>query len=197
MRDKMLVDFVVKNQHYRIYGEFEICMKKDWRSKEYQYPEFLYLKASIIEKGEESAFEPQGYTFSGRKYDVEDMIAAVLVRSIYLSTECEIFYLDEGLKKMVAAYHQEEDMEIMVNGRSVPKRILKYDLYQVMDCLLVTDQFIYYSSYDEYLMLDAKSSERAIISDNYFAEQGYLDSLDNLKSGKEKLIWMHEEWCEE
>ena len=31
--------------------------------------------------------------------------------------------------------------------------------------------------------------ERNIVSDNYFAEIGYFESLENIQNGKEKLLW--------
>ena len=55
------------------------------------------------------------------------------------------------------------------------------------ELVMVTDQYIYYADYDKMLML--RTDDHTIVSDNYFAEVEYEDSIENIKEGKEMVIW--------
>lgn len=52
---------------------------------------------------------------------------------------------------------------------------------------MVTDAFIYYSQYG---MFDALgTTDHRLVSDNELADNCYLDSVENIRSGTEKLLW--------
>lgn len=52
---------------------------------------------------------------------------------------------------------------------------------------MVTDAFIYYSQYG---MFDALGTmDHRLVSDNELADNCYLDSVENIRSGTEKLLW--------
>lgn len=52
---------------------------------------------------------------------------------------------------------------------------------------LVTNKYIYYNCEDLILMFDFDT--RTICSDNYFAEEGYWSSVENIKNKKETWYW--------
>ena len=52
---------------------------------------------------------------------------------------------------------------------------------------MVTDAFIYYSQYGMFDVLG--TTDHRLVSDNEFADICYLDSVENIRSGAEKLLW--------
>lgn len=184
---RLIAIFVVAEKTYEIYGSYEICANKDYHLKEYSYPEFSDLTAEIIEGNKKSNFVPGGVKWSGDKYDVEDMITDLLFKNIVGNKEYQILYLDEALKQLVETYRMEK---ISLEEMELPFRMLGKDLYEIFELTLVTDKFIYYGCGEDMLMFDIDGLD--IISDNYFAGAGFYDSCENIKNGKEKLLWSYE-----
>lgn len=180
-----LIKFTVDGRTFEIYGNYSIEENEDMNSKEYHYPEFSDLTAYEIKDGKPEAFEPDGYSWGGRKYDVSDMIGCALAAMIMHSSEYSVEYLLDGLKSLVSEYTG--DVVLTADGIEIPRRVLSADMWTVYELTLVTNEYIYYVSYDTFLMLDAKTHK--IVSDNFFAESGYNDSCENIKTGKETLVW--------
>lgn len=184
---KLLAIFTVAKKTYEIYGEFKICTGQDYHPKEYSYPGFFDLTADIIEGNKKSNFVPGGVKWSGNKYDVEDMMKDLLFKSIVGNKDYQILYLDEALKQLVETYRMEK---ISLEDRELPFRILGKDMYEIFELTLVTDKFIYYGCGEDMLMFDIDGLD--IISYNYFAGAGFYDSCENIKNGKENLLWAYE-----
>lgn len=73
----------------------------------------------------------------------------------------------------------------MNNGIEVPCRIIdrNFDVYELE---VATDKYLYYATDDRMIMLDY---DHQVITDNYFAEVGLIQSIDAMKEGKEHLVW--------
>lgn len=52
---------------------------------------------------------------------------------------------------------------------------------------MVTDAFIYYSQYGMFDVLG--TMDHRLVSDNELADNCYLDSVENIRNGTEKLLW--------
>ncbi len=96
-------------------------------------------------------------------------------------------YPDSKLQELVDSYTNDSEVALTVSGRKIPERILSYNMYDMYQLLLVTDAFIYYS-YDESVYM-LRTDDHNIVSDNDFAEVELADSIENVKSGKEMLLW--------
>ncbi len=186
-----MVEFVVEEKHYIIYGTYVIekgtCYNLDGSRGFHWYPEFYDLTAKYVEDGMETNFEPEGVSWNGHEYNVADMIQDFLAKQIQHSTLYTTFYLEEGLQNLVDSYHQ--DIVITVNDLDIPKRILSNDMYNLFELELVTSEYIYYVCEDIYLMLSTDSHR--VVSDNYFAEVGLCQSVQNIVAGRneEILLW--------
>lgn len=182
-------DVMELKKTFSIYGDYKISTCKDCDKAEYKYPEFYDLTAKQSVEGLETDYQPAGETWHGRKYDVEDMIREFLEALIRNATGYSKIYLDPVLQEIVDWYLADDNIAVTVDNLKIPKRILATGMYYEFELALVTDEFIYYEFYDELIMLDAKTHE--IVSDNYFASVGYDDSIENITSGKETLIYGH------
>lgn len=178
--EKLLVEFILEKKQYRVWGSYS--MNED------NCPEFEDLRAEILADGKYAGYTPDGHTWAGRKFEVEDMISDCLANLIRCCGIYTILYMDEGLADFASAYH--EDIVLTVNNLKIPRRIMSTQLMHVFELVLITSQFIYYVHDDQMIMLDTDT--HGLVSDNYFAEVGYTDSLENIENGKEKLIWRDE-----
>lgn len=182
-----LVEFEVKGKRYVVYGEYDLEQSKDFNEVSYEYPVFDSLYAKLVENATEIDFVPSGETWIGRKYDVCDMIQDFLAKQIQHSLLYKSLYIEEGLKELIDSFHS--DIALTFNELPIPRRVLSNDMFDVYELQLVTSEFIYYMNYDRCLMLSADSHE--VVSDNYFASEGFIDSVDNIRNGnaEETLIW--------
>ena len=187
---KLLVSFEVmleqKMERFNIYGECIIETGKDHSDREYVYPEFDALSARKVEDGKEIPYGPTGTSWTGRRYNVYDMIQSYICSLIQGSSQYVTIFQDKKLQELVESYMAADEIAITVHDRKIPKRILGSDM-DAYELVMVTDQYIYYADYDKMLML--RTSDHTIVSDNYFASVGYTDSIENIKEGKEKVIW--------
>jgi len=191
---KKLVEFEVKGEHYIVYGNYVIEQgtyynDEQQKSATYDYPEFDSLTAKIVKDGKEIDFSPSGATWPGRKYEVCDMIQDFLSKQILHSKLYEAVYIEKGLQELIDWYHR--DIATVYQLIQIPKKILSNDMHNLYELELVTNEYIYYMYEDLCLMLNAENHE--VVSDNYFASEGYFESIENIKNGKsnEKLIWGH------
>ena len=188
MDQKLLAIFEVviegKKEKFSIYGEYEVETGKDCSNNEYIFPQFYSVSAKRVVDKTEMDYMPPGETWAGRKYTPEDMIQGFMASMI---RKCSIYtniYLDAKLQEIVAFY---DESALTVNGLDIPKRILDESMYCLYELTLVTQEFIYYIYDDSCLMLCTKNHE--VVSDNYFASVGYWDSVEDIKTGKETLLW--------
>lgn len=192
--EKLLATFVAEEikEKFNIYGNYDVetgYAYSDSGKIEYKYPEFYNITATRITDGKEESYTPTGTTWAGRKYVVNDMIESVISALIMGNTLFTKIYLDNGLQEILDSYMRDDNIAITVNGLKIPKVILGRHLYDLYQLTLVTDTFIYYYSDEDDAMLMLRTEDHSIVSDNYFAEVGYTDSIENVKSGKETLLW--------
>ena len=183
MAEKLLVTFEVEGDTFNIYGSYE-C---DKNTGKYTYPEFYDLTAKKIIGGKEVDYEPHGQSWTGRNYMVEDLIRDFIAKSTVNSLLYSTIFIESGLQDIINQFNKAEAIVLTVGDLQIPKAIMSYDLYNIYELVLVTNDYIYYACDDMTLMFTTSTHE--IVSDNYFAEVGYWDSVENVKSGKETLLW--------
>lgn len=175
--EKLLAEMIVEDSEYRIFGDYSM-------NEDHQLG-FEALRAKILKDGTYENYEPEGYTWTGRKYIVEDMLTDCISKLILCCGICEVKYLDHGLLDFVALFHN--DIVTTVNGLKIPRKVVYSVFLQEVVLKLVTSDFIYYVNDDIVLMLRTDTHE--VVSDNSFACEALGYSLENIETGKEKLIW--------
>lgn len=118
---------------------------------------------------------------------VEDMIQDFIAKSMVNSLLYSTIFIESGLQDIVNQFNNAEAIVLTVDNLQIPKAIMSHDLYNIYELALVTNDYIYYMCDDMTLMFTTDTHE--IVSDNYFAEVGFFDSVENIKSGKENLLW--------
>ena len=155
----------------------------------YPYCEFSDITVTQVVNGEEIIYEPKGYRWNGTKYCAESMLEYLIAALIRKDSTFEVCDLNKELGAVVEWYHKPENIVFDCNGNPVPRLILGNDLYLSFELSLVTDKYIYYLRDDLALMLSTETHE--IISDNYFADVGFWESVASIrkKDGNETLLW--------
>lgn len=184
---KLLATFEAAGDTFNIYGSYECGTNKDKNKNEYTYPEFYDLTAKKVIDGEEVDYEPKGSTWAGRKYTVEDMIQDFIAKLTVNNSSYSAIFIESGLQDIINQFNNAEAIALTVDNLQIPKAIMSYDLYNIYELVLVTNDFIYYV-YDEMIIMFTTNTH-GIVSDNYFAEVGFWESVENIKSGKEILLW--------
>ena len=185
-----LIQFKLKDgNEFSVYGTYTIETGKTFnfdthKLETYEFPEFYELEGKQIVFGEELPFTPNGEAWNGRKYNAEDMICEFYRTGLLGSSVYDVIYLDEGLAKIFNTF---KDDFILVKEKPFAKKIFSYDMLDLLELLLVTDEYTYYGSCDQFIMLGTEN--RMIISDNYFAEVGFSKSVEHIRNGKETLLW--------
>ena len=155
----------------------------------FPYPVFKHLHVTQVSEGKEVPYEPQGT----RPFDVPKIFKAIATRALateIMGTTTEMFqmlFLDEGLRKFVDHFRSEENYVLSISGLPIYRYIVSGNLRECLELNMVTDAFIYYSQYG---MFDALgTTDHRLVSDNELADNCYLDSVENIRSGTEKLLW--------
>lgn len=194
--ERLLATFVTEEikETFNVYGEYNIetgkevnILSENMEFIEFKYPEFYYISATRVVNKKEESYSPKGESWVGRKYTAEDMIQFLISALIKGDESYTKLYLDSGLEKIIAEYRKESEIAITVDDKDIPKRILTNDMNYLYQLMLVTDEFIYYSHENGMYMLSTDTHQ--VVSDNYFAEVGFWDSVENVKNGEEKLLW--------
>lgn len=155
----------------------------------FPYPVFEHLRVTQVSEEKEVLYEPQGT----RPSDVPKIFKAIATRALateIMGTVAEMFqmlFLDEGLRKFVDHFRSEENYVLSISGLPIYRYIVSGNLRECLELNMVTDAFIYYSQYG---MFDALgTTDHRLVSDNELADNCYLDSVENIRSGTEKLLW--------
>lgn len=155
----------------------------------FPYPVFEHLHVTQVSEGKEVLYEPQGT----RPSDAPKIFEAIATRALateIMGTTAEMFqmlFLDEGLRKFVDHFRSEENYVLCISGLPIYKYIVSGNLRECLELNMVTDAFIYYSQYGMFDVLG--TTDHRLVSDNEFADICYLDSVENIGNGAEKLLW--------
>ena len=197
---------------YKVIGDFDILTKtfipiyKKTQSTISKYPEFnrvnIYYKENENDEYHEFTSETlkqdskdnqnnQRYWnwkiahFGGIETTSIEILEIVLANIIQGNKNIEVISMNEEYKNdTIEIKLDEKDGKI----EKIPNIILHNDMYLVYELLLVTDKYIYYAYDDLTLVLDIK--DRTLISDNSFACDGLLETLENIRSGEEKALYL-------
>ena len=155
----------------------------------FPYPVFEHLRVTQVSEGKEAPYEPQGT----RPSDTPKIFKTIATRALateIMGTTAEMFqmlFLDEGLRKFVDHFRSEENYVLCISGLPIYKYIVSGNLRECLELNMVTDAFIYYSQYGMFDVLG--TTDHRLVSDNEFADICYLDSVENIRNGAEKLLW--------
>lgn len=185
-------DPVHTKRQFCVYGAYrweKMEHNGDAYAADFPHPVFEHLRVTQVSGGKEVPYEPQGT----RPSDVPKILKAIATRALateIIGTTTEMFqmlFLDEGLRKFVNHFRSEENYVLCISGLPIYKYIVSGNLRECLELSMVTDAFIYYSQYG---MFDALgTSDHRLVSDNEFADNCYLDSVENIRNGTEKLLW--------
>lgn len=191
---ELLAAFEVDGNKYNIYGRFDIEESSEFdisstlmKKIKFNHPEFYDITAKKVTDGVEEDYTPTGETWLGRKYVPADMIQFLVSALTRGDNNYKSFYLNKKLQDVVKEYTNYEMIATTVNNIPVNKRVLSNNMYDLYQLMLVTNTYAYYVKDDAILMISIE--DHSIVSDNYFAEVGYWDSIQNIDNNTETLIW--------
>lgn len=188
------------NQKDSVHTKWQFCVYGTYRWEKmehngdayvaaFPHPVFEHLHVTQVSEEKEVLYEPQGTQPS----DVPKIFKAIATRALateIMGTVAEMFqmlFLDEGLHKFVDHFRSEENYVLSISGLPIYRYIVSGNLRECLELSMVTDAFIYYSQYG---MFDALGTmDHRLVSDNEFADNCYLDSVENIRNGTEKLLW--------
>lgn len=191
---KLLATFNVAklNETFNVYGLYESETNEEFdlqavgsKNNMIKCPEFDNIKVTKLVNGKEEDYMPAGCTWTGREYNALDVIESFIAALIRGDETYTKIFVDEGLQEVVEYYTKE--IAATAKGKAIPARIFDSGLIYSYQLLMVTDTFIYYYNDDSFIMLNTE--DHSMVSDNYFAEVGYNDSVENIRDGNETLIW--------
>lgn len=178
--------------HFFVYGTYrweKMEHNDDAYIAAFPYPVFEHLRVTQVSGGNEAPYEPQGT----RPSDAPKIFKAIATRALateIMGTTAEMFqmlFLDEGLRKFVDHFRSEENYVLCISGLPIYRYIVSGNLRERLELNMVTDAFIYYSQYGMFDVLG--TMDHRLVSDNEFADNCYLDSVENIRNGTEKLLW--------
>lgn len=137
--------------------------------------------------GTETHYTPVGMTWSGHQYDEADLLG--IVASIYINNEARGYTFHSVCPELEQMRQSNLQNTICsVNGYNVPAKYYDFRMGWLFKLAYVTNENIYYTYYDSVRMFNTNME---LISDNYFAEEGLLDSIQQVVAGNE-----HEIYCD-
>lgn len=204
--DRKLMEFYVMQGHIakskhgqfiRTKHQFCIYGTYDWKKTEnsddtddatYLYPAFSNLRVTRISEGKEIPYDYQD-VLQPKALKAEHMITKAIAMEIRGTTAetYQTLFLDKGLREFVNCFRSDENYVLTVSGLPIYKYIVSDDLRDRFELNMVTDVFIYYAYCGMFDVLG--TSDHHLISNNEFADNCYLESIENIKNGVEKLIW--------
>lgn len=150
--------------------------------------EYENLAIMEVVDGTEVPFTMTSYTWFGHKLTEEDAIADVISRYSRNETAAqhgfELIFLCDSIKNTIDIYRN--NIALNHDGRDIPYRIFNGPFCNTYELSLATNDFLYYHHDEEILMLDTETG--GVISDNYFAEVGLVESESNINKGLEKKL---------
>ncbi len=152
-----------------------------------RFPRLDFAKVSIkrILDGKPEEFKPTIYTWSERRITQDDIFSEVLEAYIRGDGTYDFIFISPELKKILNFYAKRP--ACTAGTRNIPKYILhdNLDLYSLQ---LATNEFAHYSYGDACLVYDISTME--FIAEDYIASIAYEQSIENLQSGAESLLYM-------
>lgn len=185
MKNKLL-EFKIDGggmRHFEIHGDTKETIL-DFSDN--PYLDFSDIEMYEIKEGTQTPYEPVATAWAtGRKLTVYDATDDVINRMVRNQTEdFEVLYVREDIKEFVDNYRKNK--ALVFAEREIPYRIINNKYISAYELHLATDSFLYYMNCDEMIMLRTASGE--LVSDNYFAEVGYYESLEAIEKGEEKKL---------
>lgn len=183
---KFKVMFNEKMYTFSIYGDYEL---KSFEGCDicYKYPEFNELSVFRIIDGKEVLFiyedESQECTICRNETMMEDFIASLIEGSPVYTKE----YLEDGLQQLVDFYVSDDKIVTTVDGLKIPGFIIGNCLFDLYELTLVTDRYIFYTYHDDVVKL--RTRDHMVFRNAFYRNFDYMDSVENIRLGKETLIW--------
>lgn len=142
--------------------------------------EFYDLQLYEVVRGKEIPFIFKGYTWTGCEMNADYAIADILSKYMLKHSDVYVLHMDDTLKKYL---EKVSAPRVLLKTLEIPVKIIYGMSLEVYQLLLVTDMYTYYAADDMFLMLETGSF--SVVSDNYFAEIGWNESIENIATGKE------------
>lgn len=140
----------------------------------------------ITEAGE-VPFQITAKHWIGEQITEWEALCDVISRYMRKESGFQVLYMHEELK----AYLDTCNEYLHTEYRELPYKIRHgYFLYEY-ELLLVTDAYTFYGDGESALMLQTDTGE--VISDNCFAEDGLLQSLEAIEEGEEQELYRRED----
>lgn len=165
---------------FEAHGTFSIEKDNDGN----RYPVFEDVTLMHLENDVRKEYTPEGRNWYGHRYSGDDIISSVFSHCCIINDCHRIEYWHPELDALIKEYTS--DIVLTVEDLDIPKRIISPSgtIYRISH---VTNEFIYYSSSEQILMLSAQTHH--VLSDNCFAENAWYESMENVMNGTEQLLY--------
>ena len=150
-----------------------------------------FTKIGVFEvcEGVAKPFQIRATTWQGAELTAYDAIGDVLSQYTRGDMSMEALYLHPVLKTYL---DQVKKDCIHVGEISIPKKISYGSFLELYELFYATDQYLFYTaSGNSYVML--VTDTRGEIASEYFAEVGFMDSVENVAAGREILYFSSED----
>lgn len=184
-----LLEVLIKkkdNLHLEIYSNKLDIEKNKSIPKGY----LSYDELSIIEVKDDVKvdYKVTGSNWVGRQFNKDDVFSSILLELFRNSLEVEVLFIHPTIqtffnnyKEVVCVSDNREILKTMIND--ISSNLNEYKLE------FATNLFAYYSNIDgEMIMIRVKDGSIATDME-FFAIQGIVDSIKDIRKGKEKLIY--------
>lgn len=184
-----LLEVLIKkkdNLHLEIYSNKLDIEKNKSIPKGY----LSYDELSIIEVKDDVKvdYKVTGSNWVGRQFNKDDVFSSILLELFRNSLEVEVLFIHPTIqtffnnyKEVVCVSDNREILKTMIND--ISSNLNEYKLE------FATNLFAYYSNIDgEMIMIRVKDGSIATDME-FFAIQGIISSIKNIKKGEEKLLY--------
>lgn len=185
MEEKVLTIFWLdKETRILLSGMFEI-EKQEVDGMIFSVPVFTSLEGTLIDcKGNKKPFSPAGYSWDGNKYTLKDAADFFIENRILGNQKYKSVYLLPDLKKAVNTF-QHQPVTTVCDQHVFPTMLHNGNIYSLV---LATNKALYYGYDEDVVMVD--TATRLIVSDNYFATEALDEVSDEVRAGRESLLYM-------
>lgn len=184
-----LLEVLIKkkdNLHLEIYSN-DLKIEKDKSIPKWY---LSYDELSIIEVKDDAKvdYKVTGSNWVGKQFDKDDAFSSILLEIFRNSLDVEVLFIHPTIQTFINNY---KEVVCVSDNREILKTIInevnwKLDEYKLE---FATNFFAYYSNVDGEMIMIRVQDGSIATNMEFFAIQGIISSIKDIKKGEEKLLY--------